>query len=149
MPNNPNVRQGTLNRLKASVTWNEFPELNVTPSFLGKEMIRLAFEGKVTTFIPTTTGAVTSPEPYQKITLTMHLLKTQFLAPLYKAQIEFSSLLGDGTIYPDVQTGTGLDNYQITNCAIEDIRELGFDGMDAGFAVVIGGYYLTNAALFN
>lgn len=149
MPTNPNVRQGTLNRLKASVNWNDFPELNVTPPFLGKEMLRLAFEGKATSFIPTTTGAVTSPEPYQKATLTMHLLKTQALAPQYKAQLEFNSLLGDCTVWPDVQTGTGLDNYQIVNCAIEDIREIAFDGVDAGYVVVIGGYYQINAALFD
>lgn len=147
MPN-PNVQQGTLNRLKASVVWRDFPELNVTPAFLGKEMIRLNFEGKITTFIPTTTGAVTSPEPYQKITLTIHLLKTQILAPLYKDQLEFSSLLGDGTVWPDVQTGQGLPNYQINNCAIEDVRELAFDGVDAGWAVVIGGYYTVNSALW-
>lgn len=148
MPN-PNVPQGTLNRLKASVVWNNFPQLNVTPAFLGKEMIRLGFEGKATTFIPTTTGAVTSPEPYQKITVTIHLLKTQALAPLYKDQLEANSLLGDGTIWPDVQTGQGLSNYQITNCAIEEVREIGFDGADAGWVIMIGGYYLINANLWN
>lgn len=148
MPN-PNVQQGTLNRLKASVVWNDYPELNVTPSFLGKEMVRLSFEGKITEFIPTTTGAVTSPQPYQKVTFTMHLLKTQALAPLYKAQLEDSSLLGDCTLWPDVQTGTGLSSYSFQNCAIEDIRELAFDGNDAGFSVVIGGYYIVNNALWN
>ena len=146
---NTNVPQGTLNRLKASVVWDGFPQLNVTPPFLGKEMIRLAFEGDITTQIKTSTGVVTSPEPYQMITLTMHLLKTQALAPLYKAQIEASSLLGSGTVWPDVQTGLGLTNYQISNCSIMGVRELAFDGADAGWAVTIGGQYFINANLWN
>ncbi len=146
---NPNVRQGTLNRLKVSLVFADFPELNITPSFLGKEMIRIAFDGKITTFVPTTAGAVTSPEPYQKVMVTAHLLKTQALAPLFKAKLEANSLLGDCTVWPDVQTGDGLPNYAFTNCAIEDIRELGFDGMDAGFAVSIGGYYIINSDLWN
>ena len=47
------------------------------------------------------TGTVTSPEPYQMITLTMHLLKTQPLASFYKLQQETTSLLGNGSVVPD------------------------------------------------
>ena len=145
---NPNVPQGTLNRLLTSVTWNAFPQLNVTPSFLGKQMINIAFEGDITTFIPTTTGAVTSPEPYQKFTLTIHLLKTQALAPLYKAQLELSSLLGDGTAWPDVAPGVGLTTYSLSNSAIQKVDPNNFEGPDAGWAGVSGGYYSINSALW-
>ena len=146
MPN-PNIPQGVLNRLKAQVVWNDFPSLNVTPPYMGKEQLRLAFEGKATTFINTATGAVRSLEPYQQITLTIHLLKTQALAPLYKAQIESDSTLGDGTVWPDVTTG--LPPYNLTNCAIMDVREIPFDGLDAGWVITVGGYYIINNNAFN
>lgn len=146
---NPLVQQGTLNRLIASVIWADFPELNITASFLGKEGIRLAFEGQSTVFIDTMTGAVTSPEPYLRVNLRAHLLKTQNLSNLYKAQQELSTLLGDGIVQPDVTQGSGvLGPYQITNCAIQSVDELNFSGEDAGYAVRVQGYYLLNAALW-
>lgn len=143
---NPLITQGTLNRLRASVVWPDNPSLNVTASYLGKEGIRLALDGMATTFINTMTGAVTSPEPYQMITLTIHLLKTQGLAGLYKKQQETNSLLGNGTVRPDTSS---LPPYGITNCAIESVTELNFSGADAGFAVTIRGYYLVNQDLYD
>lgn len=143
---NPLIAQGSLNRLLASVTWSQFSALNVTPSYLGKDGIRLALEGEVTTFIKTLTGQVTSQEPYQAIRLTMHLLKTQPLAALYKTQMETSALLGNGVVRPD---SSSLPAYDISNCAILSLTELNFSGADAGFAVEIGGTYYINSSLFN
>jgi hypothetical protein len=146
MPGNPLVPQGTLNRIRASVQWTSFPGLNVTTSFLGKEGISLAFEANDTDFIDTMTGAVTSPNPYQPIRLVMNLLKTQTLANLYEAQRQSSSLLGDGMVIPDAST---LTSYQITNCAIEGVDELRFNGEVASYSVRVKGYYIINNALFN
>lgn len=143
---NPNVAQGTLNRLRASVVWPGFPELNVTAPFLGKEGIRLTFEGESTVFIDTMTGAVTSPEPYLKVSLRLNLLKTQQLANLYKAQMELSSLLGDGVVRADA---LALGNYPIINCAIESTPDLNFAGDDAAYNVNVRGYYNINSALWN
>lgn len=143
---NPLVAQGTLSRLRASVIWTDFPQLNVTAPYLGKEGVRLSLEGQATGFIDTMTGAVTSPEPYMAVTLTMNLLKTQALSGAYKAQMEQSTLLGDCTVRPDALT---LPPYDLTNCALEGVRELNFSGQDAGWAVTIKGYYLINAALFS
>ena len=146
MATNPNVSQGTLNRLRASVIWNSFPPLNITAPFLGEEAIRLAFEGESTVFINTMTGAVTSPEPYLVVNLSAHLLKSQPLSDLYKQQMESSALLGDGTVRPDTTT---LSPYPLVNCAIQNVRELNFNGKDAGYAVSIKGYYVINSALWN
>jgi hypothetical protein len=143
---NPNILQGTLSRLRGSVVWSTNPSLNVTAPFLGKGGISLSLEGESTLFIPTMTGAVTSPEPYQMISLTMNLLKTQSLAAQYKQQMETLALLGDGTVRPDSST---LPVYQIVNCAIESVRELNFSGEDAGFIVTCKGYYLVNASLWD
>ena len=117
---NPLVDQGVLNRLKASVVWNAFPALNVTASFLGKAGITLALEGEASVQIGTMAGIVQSPEPYIPISVVIHLLKTQALSNAYKTQMEASSLIGDGTVWPDVSTGLG--SYQISNMSIQGVR---------------------------
>lgn len=142
----PNVQQGTLNRLKASLVVPDLPELNVTAPFVGKEGIGIAFEGDATTLIPTMTGTVTSPEPFQMATILIRLLRTQSLSDLYKQQMETSTLLGDITVRPDSAT---LSPYQIINCAITHVGDLTFNGTDAGFGVSIKGYYPLNSALWD
>lgn len=144
--NNPLVAQGTLNRLRASVTWNDFPALNVTAPYLGEEGLSLTLEGDTTTYIKTMTGQVTSPEPYQPISLTMELLKTQSLGPAYKAQAEALALIGNGTVRVDAST---FPAYDIVNCAIMGVETLKLNGKDAGYRVRIGGYYLVNQNLYN
>lgn len=144
----PNISQGTLNRLKASLVLPAFPELNVTAPFLGKEGIGLAFEGDATTMIPQMTGTVTSPEPYQLATILVRLIRTQSLSDLYKQQMESSTLLGDITLRPDT-VQPGLSPYSIINCAITHVGDLTFNGMDAGFGVSIKGTYPLNATLWD
>lgn len=142
---NPLVAQGVLNRLLGSVTWSAFPTLNVTASYLGREGIRLALQGDATTFINTMTGAVTSSEPYQVVEMRVMLLKTQALAGLYKAQYETATVLGDCTVRSDSAL---LPVYQFTNCAIRSVPNLEFDGSNADFPVIIGGYYQINSSLW-
>ena len=147
MPN-PLVEQGSLNRIKASVVWANFQDLNVTASYLGAGGIRLGLDGGTTVFLPTMTGAVTSPEPFQMITLSMNLLKTQQLADLYKQRMEVDARIGNGTVFPDIQAG-GINSYQLINCAIESVRELNFAGTDAAYEVSVRGYYLVNSSLWD
>ncbi len=145
MPN-PLVAQGSLNKLRASVTWPGNPTLNVTAPYLGKEGIRLALQGESVLYMPTMTGAVTSQEPYMMVECVINLLKSQALANLYKQQMETNALLGDGTVRPD---SVSLGIYALTNCSIKSVRELDFSGEHALFAVTIGGYYNINSVLFN
>jgi hypothetical protein len=146
--NNPLIALGSLNRLVASVTWPAFPALNVTVSFLNREAIRLALDGEATAMLPALTGMVTSPNPYQGATLTIHLLKTQPLSNLYKQQYELNTLLGDCTVRPDVPVGLGLQPYDLTNMALEGVRELSFAGEDAGWVIMCRGTYLINSSLW-
>lgn len=139
---NPRIAQGTLNRVRASVFWNDFPELNVTAPFLGRDGISLGLEGNSTAFLPTLTGVVTSPEPYMMVGLTIHLLRTQALCNLYVARLQTSALIGDGTVRPD--TALGLGPIDIVNCAIESVRELRFNGTDEGFVMMVRGYTIVN-----
>ena len=142
---NPNIALGQLNRLISSVTWQSFPALNVTASFCNRGGIRLAFNGEATLILPAMAGTVISPEPYQMVTLTINLLKTQGLAQQYELQRQTSTPLGNGVARPDATT---LAPYQMINMAIENVNELSFAGEDAGYSVVCRGYILVNNSLW-
>lgn len=144
MPN-PLIDQGSLNRIRASVTWQDFPGLNVTAPYLNKSGITLSLDSDSTTFLPTKTGAVISLEPYVMATLVMGLLKTQSLAARYKQQLETNSALGDGVVRPD---SVAHPPYDLINCALINPRELGFSGEDASYTIVARGYYLVNSDLW-
>jgi hypothetical protein len=143
---NPLVALGSLNRLRASVLFPALPGLTVISSNLGREGIQLDFGGASTTQIDVMTGIVTSPEPYLTVALTVHLLKTQFLAQTWRAQMELLSLLGDGVVRPDSATMTP---YFFQNTSILGIGAQAFNGTSADYPVRIGGTYQVNAALFN
>ena len=146
MATNPLIAQGTLLRIRASVNWTSFPNLNITAAYLTKEGIRLSLDGESTTYLPTMTGAVTSPEPYQMITLTASINKANGLADLYRQQMQNNCLIGDGTVYTDTDK---LGTFPILNCAIESIREMGFNGEEAMFTVSFRGYWIVNNAMWD
>lgn len=139
------IQQGTLNRLRGSANYATHPELNVTASYLGKAGITLQLEGESTDMIPAMAGVVTSPAPYMMATLVINLLKTQGLAGVYKAQMENTCLIGDFVVTSDATT---LPTYYISNGAIESVKEMTFNGEDAGWAVTIKGTYYINNALW-
>jgi hypothetical protein len=140
---NPLQSLGVLNRLRANITLNDFPELNVIASFLGEAGIGLRMNGPATTRIPAMTGTVPSPEPYVPLTLTINLLKSQPLAGLYKRQMEDTTLVGDLIVRGDART---LPSYYLSNCSIDDVAELAFSGRDAGWNVSISGNWNVNNA---
>jgi hypothetical protein len=146
MAGNPLVDQGVLNRILGSVTWTDFPGLNVTAPFLDKEGINLRLEGEASLQHGTMTGLVQSPEPYMPISVVIALLKTQQLSDMYKSQMEDTSILGGGTVYPDVSTG--LTPYALYNMSIQSVGELLFNGTTPIFAVTCRGYWPVNNSLF-
>jgi hypothetical protein len=145
---NPNISQGTINRLVASIVWDQFPSLNITPSFLAPEGIDMTPEGPITTMLPTMTGLVTSPEPYQMMRLVIHLIRAQALAGAYKTQWESSALIGSGTIRPDVAASV-LPPFIVGNVAITGLNTLNFSGREAGFVVTCTGAYNINSILWD
>ena len=146
MAANPLVPQGTLNKLRGSVFCVDNPQLNVTASYLADDAITLAFEGEASAYIPTMTGAVPSPNPFQVATCMMRLLKTQALSNLWKLQIETDSLIGDIVITTDAAP---LNNYTLVNCTIKNVNELTFAGKDPSFVVTVQGTYYINSGLFS
>jgi len=146
MAANPLVDQGSLNRVRGSVVIPNFSSLNVTAAFLGKQAISLGLQGSAVTYIPTQTGAVTSPEPYMMVNCRVALLKTQALAGAYKSQMELDARIGNYTVIPDAST---LPNYSIVNGSIADIGEMSFAGEDPVYLVTLMGYYCVNSNLWN
>lgn len=146
MASNPLISQGYLNRLRASITVASFPTLDVTAPYLGKEAIRVAFEGDAAMLIPTQTGAVASGEPYQLVSITASLLMSQPLAAAYKAQFETNSSLGAVTVTP---TSSALPNYNFAQVVLRNVRELNLNGDDPGFVVTMHGVYYINSNLWN
>jgi len=145
MAGNPLINQGTLNRLRGSVVYASNHSLNVTAPYLAKEAISIAFEGDAGMLIPTLTGGVTSPEPYQMANVTINLVKSQALADIYKTQIETNVNVGDISVIPD---SPALSDYQLTNCVLKGVRDVTFDGNVPGFVVTLTGIYSVNSALW-
>lgn len=143
---NPLISLGVLNRLRTNVTFAAFPELNVIASFLGEEGVGLRLNGPTTTRIQAMTGSVPSPEPYVPVVLTINLLKSQPLASVYKAQMEASALVGDLIVRGDSRA---LSSYYLSNCSLDEVGELRFNGRDAGWVVSIGGNWNVNNSQWN
>jgi hypothetical protein len=145
MAANPLVQQGVVNRLRSNIIIPDFPQLNVTASFLGKEGIKLQLEGESTTYIPTLVGGVISQEPYMLCSVMAELLKSQPLADQFKQQMESDAAIGDITVRGDA---TQLGPYDLTNCSIMSVRELDFSGPSASWLVTVKGYYNINQDLW-
>lgn len=145
MPN-PLVAQGFLNRVKASLSVTDNPALNVTASYLGKEGISVRPEGPATDIIGTMAGTVGSQVPYQQVTITIHLLKTQSLGASYQNQFLTDTALGEVVVTPDATT---FGTVTALNCYLMNFNELLLNGTDAGYVVTISGYVPVNSNMWN
>lgn len=145
MASNPLVAQGALSKLLASAQFVSNSQLNAAASFFGPLGVAMRLEGQASAYLPTMTGAVPSPNPYQMATVTLHLLRTQGLSASYKAQFESNTSVGDLVVTPDAST---LPTYTFTNCVLQNLAEMTFDGGDPGFVVTVMGTYAINASLF-
>lgn len=146
MPGNPQVPQGTLNRLFTTLIIPDFPQLNLTVSLLARPMIRISFGGRTSVPLETATGIVQSPEPFQMATIRAAVLKANNIGNSYERQRKRNSLIGDIVLQGDADT---LDPYPIVNCSIENVPEVTFDGTDPGYLVIITGAYQINSDLYN
>ena len=142
---NQNTPLGTLNKVLATVQVVDFPELNLAVQNLAPEGINLAFEGDASAYLDAMTGAIPSPNLYQKVTITIHALKSQGLSDQWKNQIEDATYLGDVTVTPDTAT---LSPYYFTNCTIRTTDALDFAGTSQQFTIRLQGTYPINASLF-
>jgi hypothetical protein len=140
------IQLGSLSRLRGSVTINDFPELNITAPFLGRDGIRLAVEGDTTQMLGQMVGMVQSQEVYLPASITIPIVKTTALANLFKQKWESDSKLGDLTFRGDASQ---LDVFDFYNCAIENFGGLDASGTSAVINLSIKGTYYVNSNLFN
>jgi hypothetical protein len=142
---NPQVSQGTLNRLLTQVTFGSYPALNIASYNMGKSFAVLNFNDPFTTQIDTGTGIVNSPEPYVKATISVGILRTQGLAAAWLKQVSSSSIIGSATGYPDTVAFPAIT---LTNCSILGLDPGAYDGNTPVMQLTITGLYLPNASLW-
>ena len=146
MAGSPRVPQGLINRLKGSLIIPDYPALNITAAFMGKQACSASFRGPATTRLPTMTGGVNSPEPYREVTITAHIVKSTALANAWKMQEERNALLGQVIFRADTRT---LSPYQFDNCSLDGVNGLENNGMNPDFIVTIGGFYYINSEIWD
>lgn len=142
----PNYDLGSLNRLKVSVYFKDYPELNISPFVLGEEGIELIPERDAVLMIEALVGLVASPEPFVPVSVPLPILKTVSLSNEFKKKIETNARVGEVEIYLD---STTLDSYKLTNCTISRFDGIRANGKDAVVRYQLKGTYITNKDLFN
>lgn len=138
--------QGSVNRLRGSVVFALNQELTITAPYLAREAISISWGGDAAQLLPTLTGGVQSPEPYVMGEITVHVLRSQSLADLFKTQIQTDTNLGSINVRGDSDT---LSDFQFENCVLAGFESLTFDGNNAGFVIKIRGVFYVNSALWN
>ena len=145
MPN-PLIQLGSLNRLRGSILFDDFPALNVTAQFMTKEAIKIGIDGDMTQFLGAMAAAVTSQEPWMMFSFSVGIVKTVGLAALYKAQWESSTTLGNCSIRIDT---ANIPPFDIVNSAIEGVDGLDSGGTNPAFTVRFKGTYYCNNQLWD
>lgn len=140
------VNQGTINRLRGSISFPDHPELAITPAFLGKEMITVSLQGEAVHQIPTATGVATSPEPYMVAEFSAQILRTNGLGERFKKQMEKLATLGDAVVRSD---STAMSDYDFSNTSIKGVDPIKQNGEEVGWMVHFQGAYQVNSDLYN
>jgi hypothetical protein len=143
---NPQLDLGSLNRLRGSLTFASYPNLNVSASFLGRGGVSLAQEGDAVEYLDAMTGGVTSPQPYIRGGINVDLLKTLATAGLWITQMQTDARVGQVTFRADA---SALPDFILTNASITTLGTISGNGSAAGIPFVLRGYLLMNSTLWN
>ena len=146
MATNPQVPQGTLNRVRCHVVIPSYATLNITSSNMGRNFAKISFEGPFVEQISTGTGIVTSPEPYVMATVNVGVLRTQSLAYSWLTQSQATSYLGNVVIHSDTSAFPAIT---LADVSIRDIDPGPFDGTDPIVRLDLRGVYYVNNNLWN
>jgi hypothetical protein len=143
---NPQITQGTLNRIRAHLVVANYTQLNVAASYMGKSMLELTLEEPFVHQIPTAVGIVNSPEPYVMGTIAFSLLRTQALADAWLSQAQLHSVLGNVDVYPD---SAAFATITLLNTSIVGFTPGPYDGQDPGVKVTLKGQFPVNSDLWS
>jgi hypothetical protein len=141
-----NYVPGSLNRLRANVTFSVHPELQIIANYLTAAGISMSLDGEATTMLPAMMSLIASPAPYMRATVTIPLIRSIPMATTFKSTLENDTLLGLMSIFPDTDQ---LQSFVINNTALESVRELAMAGQDAAMVVTCVGYYMTNQSYYD
>ena len=139
------IPQGTVNKLRGSISFPDFPAINITSPYLGTEMIKVTFSGETTTIIQTATGIITSPEPYMLVEISAHVLRTNGLAGAITNQLKASSTVNTAVVRSDVSTESDVT---VLNASITGLGEVHMDGKNPAQMITFKGYWPINSNLF-
>ncbi len=142
---NPMVAQGTLNRLKASVTFPSLSGLNITSPYMSKHFVTVSFDGDFDNLIETATGGVTSPEPYVMATVSVGILRTQALASQWLAQAQAISDIGEMSVFSDTAAFPEID---LHNAILKHLDTGTYDGTDPVVKLTFKGIFYANNNLW-
>ena len=132
----PNVNQGILNRVQASIILPSYPALNITSDYMSKSFVTVAFTERFVDQPETATGLVQSPKPYVVTTATVGLLRSQALSGTYLSTVKKYALVGRVVVYPDADTFPVI---RIRECSIVDLDPNTYDGQDPTVKVTFQG----------
>jgi len=138
---NPLIAQGFLNRVKASLTVTDIPALNITASYLAKEMFSMRTTGPATDIIQTAAGTVHSQNPYVPIEIVAHVLRTQSLGENWRQRFLSNTSLGEIVLTTD---STVFGDFTILNTALTNFQEVTVNGSQASFILLMSGYWVVN-----
>jgi hypothetical protein len=120
----PNL--GVLNRLLTEVVVTSNPSLNISNYCMGRSTLSVNPLDPVNIKYDANTGTVDSVQPYQKVQVTIQILKTIGTAgAAWEAQKNKNARIGDLTVYSD---STNYPQLTLRNCAIDNINYGSFDG---------------------
>lgn len=146
MATNPLIPQGTLNRVRCSIIVPNYPGLNITAPYMGRNFATISFDGDFTKLIGTGTGAVVSPEPYVEASIVVGILRTQALAASWRSQWEDTGNIGSVDVHSDT---AAFPKFTISTAVIQHFDPNAFDGEDPVSRLTLRGIYYINNALWN
>ena len=138
---NPLVPQGLLNRVRGSVVFPAFSNLNITAPYLAVDGISLDIDEDGTEQLKTITGVVNSPAAFVMATATIHVLKTQALGEAWAQQFQSNSQIGRMVIHTD---SSALSQYRIHNCSLLKPQPGAMNGTNPSLILTIRGTYNVN-----
>lgn len=142
----PNFPQLPVTRLSATVSFQNYPQLNLLGHNLGLDGLEFQTNSPGAILLPQMANQVVSAEPYVQVTVSIPIIRVQ---PVYLAWINqflIDSVLGLCTITPD---NANQGPRQITDVVIADLPDEKYDGKNPIGVFTIKGTWVGNYSLYS
>lgn len=139
------VPQAPVNIARGAVNVLSNANLSINASNLGKEGIKISFNGDASDAVDLATSITMVQRPYQTAVATISISKANSLAEMWRNQLQSNSDIGDVYIRADVSLRS---DYVLYRCHIKSIEAGGISNGDVTDSIVIHGEYRINEALF-